>query len=247
MRNFKKVLLVVSTLILSGCVFTGNVWNQKIDRDEVAKDLLISSDGTRLVVLGKKYDYFLNDDKKMIQRLFQSDAKQYLIVNVDSIRAKGEKIERVRFLLEANEKNLSQKQNEFMRYIGAKKWGNNPILKFQYPGLPGFRTTAGAKMSEYKSSEFTSTGFIKSEQKTAIFEDFTPLQKTGKVLITPFTLAADIVLLPLTIPMFIYHQIRESQTPHFCEGEFCGYDKLPKQTSSQNQSPPQNPKALPKP
>ena len=233
MRNVRNILLVILSLSLNGCVFTANVWTPEIDRNEVVKDLLINADGSKLVLVGKKYDYLLDDDKKMIQKLFQSGTQSKLMVNVDNIRAKGEGVEKVKFIFQVEIKTLSPKQVEFLRSMGAKVRGDNKqLLKIYDPDLPGSRTISGSKSSEYQPPEFVSTGFIKSDQKTTIFEDFTPLQKTGKILITPFTLATDIVLLPLTIPMFFYHQIRKSQTSHFCEGEFCGYDKLSKDSKS---------------
>ena len=88
----------------------------------------------------------------------------------------------------------------------------------------------------WTKSNFVSTGFIKSPHQTIIIEDPTKMQKTGKALVTPFAIAADIVLLPITLPLFVYQQVKESQTPHFCQGEFCGYDKLKSDNSSKKKS-----------
>ena len=230
MRNFKNILLVVLALNLSGCVFTGNVWAPEIDRDEVAKDLLINKDGTKVVLIGKKYDYFLNDDRQLTKKLSQGVGSR-LVADVDYVKAKGERVKNFSLLFKAEIKNLSSNQVELLRSIGAKKWNENPILKLQYYGFSGFRTIAGAKVFEYQFPEYTSAGFLK-DQKMAVVEEPTRLQVTGKVLVTPFTLVADMVLLPITIPRFIYHQVTESQTPRFCEGDFCGYDKLPKDSKS---------------
>ncbi len=230
MQQNIKLLSIILTIFLCGCKYTAPVWSPKIDRDEVAKDLLINKeDGSKIILVGKKYNYFLKDDSKMIYNLFQSNAKHNLVVDVDSITAESDEVKQVRFYFTAEKNKLSSKQSEFLKSMGALVRGrNDDILRIYDPDLPGYRVLSDAENSKYQTSKFTSTGFIKSDQQTAIFEDPTPLQITGKVLVTPFTLAIDIVRLPLTIPLFFYHQYRESRSDHFCEGEFCGYDKIEK-------------------
>ena len=203
MKNF-QFLSIILIFLLSSCAFTGTLWDATIDRDEMVKDMLINEEGDEVLILAKKYDYFLGDDKKMIKQLFLSQTN--LEADIDAITAKGDGVE-ARIILQANIKNLSQKQIEFLQYMGAKKRDNDKILKIYDPDLIGLRFASGSKSTK----GFTSTGFIKNEQKTAIFEQNTPIQTTGKIILTPFTLAADILLIPITIPLFIYQQIKESQ------------------------------------
>jgi len=233
MKSFRKVLFIC-IFMLSGCAVSSKIWEPKIDYDESAKDILINNDGTMVIVFGKKYDYLLSDDEKVIQKLFQWDGKASLTANVNVITAKGKEVE-VKLMFQAKAKNLSEKQIDFLIWFPGKgTWNNDSKTAMDLPiiELTGIRYSSGLKTNDYKSQGFFSTGFIKNEHATAIFEDPTALQTTGKVLVTPFTLTADILLLPIMIPYFIYHQIRESQTNHFCEGDFCGYDKIPKQVGN---------------
>lgn len=206
MKNF-KIVLIICVFVLNGCTFRDRLWEAKIDEGEVVQDLLISEDGYRVVVLGRKYDYFLKDDKQLIQNLMKWDGKNGLVVNINAITAEGEKVE-ARVIIEGNDKKLSENQSNLM-----------------WQDLLGIRYLSGLKRNEYESN-FVSTGLIKTPQRTSIFENPTKLEKAGKVLITPFAIAADIILLPITIPIFVNQQVKESKTDYFCEGDFCGYDRV---------------------
>lgn len=235
MKNF-KIFTIVFTLLLSGCAVSGRVWNQKIDRDEVARDIKINKDGDKVIVVGKKYNYLVSDDKKIIKKLFFWDGKSNLQIFVDSIRARGEEASvRIYFITDVKIKteDLSDAQIKFLKSVDAKINSNTDALVIPSLDLKGSRALSSAKIN-FEYSDFSSTGFVSNEQKTAIFEDPTPIQIAGKVLVTPFTVAADILLIPITVPYFIYHQVRESQTDHFCEGSFCGYDKIKTSTTSKS-------------
>lgn len=78
-----------------------------------------------------------------------------------------------------------------------------------------------------KSANLAEVKYFENIEYVTIREQNTLTKKVLKTFVTPFSLAADVLLLPITIPYFIYWQVKESQTPHFCEGKFCGYDKLP--------------------
>jgi hypothetical protein len=238
MKNIKSVL-IICVFVLNGCAFSSKVWEPKIDEGEIAKDLRINEDGSKILVLGKKYNYLLNDDEKVIQNLVQWDGRASLKADVNAITAKGNEAE-VRIILKADAKNLSEKQISFLIWLpGKSSWRDDKktIMGLPTTDFKGVRYLSDSKTEYFQESEFSSTGFVKSEHKTAIFEDPTALQKTGKVLLTPFTLAADILLLPITIPYFIYHQVSQANADHFCEGEFCGYDRIPaKKSSDQNKT-----------
>ena len=222
MKKFKFILLILALLNLNNCAFSAKLWEPKI-HDEMVKDMLINEEGDKVLILAKKYDYFLGDDKKMIKFLAMWEDKSLLVIDVDNITAKGKKVESAIYF-NAKVKNLSEKQIKFLESLKARKYDNNKTLGIPALNLTGLRFASGSKSTK----GFTSTGFIKNEQKTAIFEQNTPIQTTGKIILTPFTLAADILLIPITIPLFMYQQIKESQTEDFCQGDFCGYDKLPK-------------------
>jgi len=234
MKSF-KIILVICIFVINGCTFRDKLWGAKID-DEVAQDLLISEDGSKIVVLGKKYDYFLKDDKKIIQSFVEWEGKSNLVFTVDSIRAKGDVVQ-VRIIPEVDSKTLSEKQIKFLFDTYKRThWDiNKKMLILPVTDSSGSRFLAGFKRSEFKSN-FASTGFIKSPHQTIVIEDPTKMQKTGKVFLTPFAIAADIVLLPITLPLFVYQQVKESQTPHFCQGKFCGYDKLKSDNNSKKNS-----------
>ena len=61
------VSLIVISLVLGSCKITQEVlWGsniQRIDKDEILQDLLVNQDGARLILVGSKYDYFINDEE----------------------------------------------------------------------------------------------------------------------------------------------------------------------------------------
>jgi hypothetical protein len=63
---------------------------------------------------------------------------------------------------------------------------------------------------------------LKEPWQGVVDNKYTATEKSWRVVATPFAVVADIIL----IPYYAYQLTKESQTPHFCEGEFCGYDNI---------------------
>ncbi|MDA0902076.1 MAG: hypothetical protein O3B09_01530, partial [Proteobacteria bacterium] len=143
-----RILLVLAIFfLLSSCSFTQDVvWGIRIDNGEVIKDLMINEEGTKLVLHGKKYHYFLNDDSKKIQKLFLWEARDKLIVNTTSIRTWGTRV-RVVIYFEGYTKNLSEKQTEFLKKLGGRLTSKGK--KIWIPG--GFELMGNRYASESKS------------------------------------------------------------------------------------------------
>ncbi len=189
------VSLILVCLTLNSCVTKNFLWVPKIDEDEVIKDLLINDDGSQLILVGKKYSYFLSDEEKKIKKLLAWDWKDKLKTTTGVV-ARGDKVE-VDFWIDATLKDLSEKQIRFLKLINGKifDWGK----KISIPAieLKGTRVPSDMALITDFEKNFTSTGLIKSEYKESIFEKRTPSQTFGKILLTPFAVAADIVLAPV--------------------------------------------------
>lgn len=226
MKNFKKTL-VACIFLLSGCAFSGKVWEPKY-YEESFKTYFIDEDGGRVVLIGgnqaafkgaESYHYLIEGDENGVKEVFNLGAqKRNLEVSFGYTEAKGSKVFPRAFWTGFDKKNLSSEEIEFLQ---------NKEFKF---GTKAGRSYEGLTLNRYpaskeKTKNYKTIPIIKKPGR--IWEQSTPLQTTGKVLITPLTLAADILLLPITIPYFIYHQASQANSQHFCEGEFCDYEKIP--------------------
>ena len=183
---------------LNSCKLTQEVvWGAKIDRDEIVKDLLINEDGTRLIVIAKKYYYFADDEKNIVKKMSSWEGKEKLETSVD-FGAKGKQA-KVEIYFEAFIKDLSKKQIEFLKDLGGKQYTDNSGNKkiSSRLTLKGIRLVSNSDLIKNKMDGFLSTGLMKSDYKAAIFEDLTPPQIAGKILLTPFAVAADILLAPI--------------------------------------------------
>lgn len=231
MKNFRNVL-VICALTLSGCAFSGKVWEPKFYKEDF-KSYFIDEGENKVVLVGENkfafsgkenYYYYIISTSENIKEIFELGEKtKDLKISFGYTEAKGFLIESSSFGIGFDKKNLSISEIDFLyknKFVDAKvgtkigrRYKNLTILR--YP-------SSNEIVKQYKLIPIT------KEEGGSIWEKNTPLQTTGKVIITPFTLAIDIILLPITIPYFIYSQVKESKTDHFCEGEFCGYDKIRK-------------------
>ena len=197
MKNLKLTLLfLLIAAFLNSCKLTQEVvWGAKIDRDEIIKDLLINEDGTQVVVVGEKYYYFLNDEKKMVQKLFLWDGKEKLEIHT-VIQAKGFDIE-LSIYFKAKVKDLSKEQLQLLKSIDKTFNDKNQLERLPSIDLKGSRIKSNSALIKNKTDNFISTEFVKKEYEEAIFEDPTPPQIAGKILLTPFAVALDILLAPI--------------------------------------------------
>lgn len=213
------VLLNIICLMLSSCITQNFLWVPKIDKDESIKDLLINGDGTELFLMGKKYSYFLNDEEKKIRKLLIWDGREKLEVGF-IITAKGSEVE-IDVSAQAPIKKLSKKQIEFMKSLDGKErnhesWRTKEFLDIVLPRMTfvGSRKASNVPLSQNQINEFVSTGLVKSEDETSIFEDRTTSQTLGKILLTPFAVAADIVLSPVYFVTIMWVAIAEHHVSH---------------------------------
>ncbi len=199
MKNLKFITAIFFILFLNSCSITQEeLWGSKIDEDEIVKDLLINEDGTQVIKVGKKYYYFLDDEKKMVQKLFLWDGKEKLVMDT-YIRARGAEV-KLGINFKAKVKDLSKKQIEFLEDLDGRKFTDNSgekNISLPHLTLKGSRIKSDSDLIKNKTDNFISTGFVKKEYEEVSIEDPTPPQIAGKILLTPFAVAADILLAPI--------------------------------------------------
>jgi hypothetical protein len=209
--------LIITSLMLGSCKITQEgLWGAKIDEDESIKDFLINSDGSKIIVIGTKYHYLVNDEKKEVRKILMWDGKEKLETGI-GLRAKGLEAE-VEINFEAKIKDFSKNQLEFIKSLGDSRiydFGN----KISIPRLDLKGTRVVAVNDLNLDQDFVSTGLIKTEQDAAIFEDRTPSQTFGKILLTPFAVAADIVLSPVYFVTIMWVAIAARHDGHISDAK----------------------------
>lgn len=219
-----KNFLIFFILLLNGCTLTKGVWEPKM-YNEGFKNYFLDEQRNHVVLIGENkfvndkegFSYLINLEKyENLESFFRFGKNKILEISLVFPIAKDSTIT-TPFWIGFRKKDLSYRELEFLKQkgcgIGKDKVG------CRYESITLLRYSAS--IDKIDSSKLLPL----IERRTSIEEESNFAQTTEKVLITPFTLAADIVLLPITIPYFIYWQVKESQTSHFCEGEFCGYKK----------------------
>ena len=231
MKNFRKVL-IICILVLDGCAVSQKMWNEGSYQERFKSYFIDEND--RVILIGENktaykrkdsYHYLVNDEGdgvKFNEAVKLGNNPMKIDLKTGPIRVKGDDVKPFWLWLGFSKSSLSSDQKIFLKNsVNCKE----SVDKFGciYENINVTRYYSSKEMSK-KSTPL----LFLSLEKVDIGIQNTALQTTAKTIATPFTLAIDILLLPITIPYFLYHQVKESQTQHFCEGEFCGYENLKK-------------------
>lgn len=197
------IYLAVISVTLNSCKITQeDLWGGRIDDDEVVSDLLINKGGDKVILMGKKYNYFVNDDERMIKNLALWNGKENLRVGI-AVFARGSVVEKIKVSFWATIKDLSKGEFDFMKSNGGKEfdknYDNNKYQKISMPrlSLKGYRVSVKEGVVSNEDGKYVSTGLIGLDHKVSIFEEDTPSRTTVKVLLTPFAIVADILMTPI--------------------------------------------------
>ena len=231
MRNFRKIL-IICIFVLNGCAVSQKMWNAGSYRESF-KSYFIDEKNNAVVLIGENmtafkgkenYHYSVKDKDESIEKAFRLSAK---IEDIELVfrftKARGAFDVTSSLWVGFDKKILSDSKINFLQNNNFKV-GNKVGYSYENPTIIRYP----ASKEFFKNYKILPLHF----ESVEVFQQNTSLQTAYKTILTPFTLAADILLFPITIPHFIYHQIKESQTNHFCEGDFCGYDKIPEQVGN---------------
>ena len=209
MKKFKFILLVVCVILLSGCTITKGMWEMSYYKDgfknyfideKTGQSVLIGEnktayegrDGYHYLVLNERDGIEFNDAIKLGNNSTKVDLK------TGPIRVEGNSVKPFWLWLGFNKNSLHR--NQILDLRNKNDCGEDEIkLGCRFEKI----TITRYPSSKETSKNFTTIPFLSLEE-VEIGKQNTPLQTTGKIILTPFTLAADILLIPITIPLFIY-------------------------------------------
>ena len=200
MRNFRLATLSLFILFLTSCGMTQDVvWGNKY-YDESFKDFFIDQKNNKIVLVGennsayngnKNYNYTIdrNDD---LRKIFELGIKSNIDIDFGYVEVRGSRVVFRSMLIRLNKNNLSKEELNFLykNHFEDAKVGN--IVWFKSGSITAIRQIVSREISEnYKLISF------KSKNNKKMWEENTPPQIAGKILLTPFAVALDILLAPI--------------------------------------------------
>lgn len=222
-----NIVIITFAFVINSCAITQDkLWGNG-HYDETFKGYAVNENKKEILIRGEKYDYVLNDDsgnliniinlvnKSQLSNLVNGLGDSYLVVMDPKITG--------HLSIQIRSKSLSKEQINELESMGFIKRNYGEHDYSFHPNIYGNRQDL--RINKDFQDIIT---FHKSFYYEGIIEKPTLLKTTGLILLTPFAMAADILLMPITIPARLYHSYRESQETHFCTGEFCNYNKSEK-------------------
>lgn len=225
MKILKSLSAVFLILLLSNCVFTKDVlWSDNYSEESFIGYLVDEKTGV-LVLVGENKNGNTNKDRHYY--LIESEEK-----NFSSIVKMGTNEKKIKFEIGPTDAKGS-KILPFWIWLGfdRESLSNNEIELLKTNDCAIVKSKVGCRyigivMIRYPSSranfQYSNIISFSSKDDVVIVEKATALKTIGKIILTPFALIADTIL----IPFYVYDIAKESKADHFCEGDFCGYDKV---------------------
>lgn len=218
-KNFKFIFLIFILIFLDSCVTYG-LWYSTLNtesnrfykvekyRDGVIKDILVNEEGAEVIIVESKRNYLIKDTNKTIKEISQAALESNVSLDFYGLMVlnKGkEKKSHISFIFVKETKDLSKEQINILTshsarikpHISNYRYIGNEVVVFE------FSQTHIDKISNDKITlkNFVSTGLIKDHQRIHVTEY--PLNTipviAGKMLLTPFSLVADVVVTPLLL------------------------------------------------
>lgn len=185
-KNKLKFLFVALLFLLTSCAVTKSVWDRQYD--ETFRKFLIKPDGG-IVFLGNKYHYVITDKSDAIKELLVSPSRGFLFINVEKTYLKVNlKNEMSGYItIEAFFSKLPPQNYEFLRSLGFRRDEESMALtmKLSFAG------------NRYLPRDDPGRFFPILDRTYIIPVHYSSgvVGTTGKVVLTPFAVIADSVIL----------------------------------------------------
>jgi hypothetical protein len=189
---FIRTLLIAILITTNLASCTDALW-QKSYYSETFKNFLITKDGQRIVILGKKYHYIFDDKSGTIKKMLSWESRSKLEMEIDGFLVNNaidvNASVTVKSKIQKNSSvELSDHEKGFLEDLGfTKAHSNDDVLKKKI-NLVGTRYLPKSGVNYDKSSSFSKEYRVGIEQSS--FGD-----KAVKIAFTPVTLATDGVLM----------------------------------------------------
>lgn len=191
---FIKTLLIAILITTNLASCTDALW-QKSYYSETFKNFLITKDGQRIVLLGKKYHYIFDDKSDTIKKLLSWESRSKLEMEINGFLVNNTIDVNASVTVKANSSvKLSDQEKGFLKDLGFTKARSNDTVLKKKINLVGTRYLPKSGVNYDKSSSFSKEYRVSIEQSS--FGD-----KTIKIAFTPVALATDGVLMVAGVTM----------------------------------------------
>lgn len=220
MIKFIKSFLIITLLVtsISSC-YTTELWKKDSYYKETFKDFLITKEGDKIIILGKKYHYIFDDQSKTLGKLLSWNEREKLELVINNLEIlKSGKVSGLAIVRNKryNDSSLSEKEARFLSELGLVKRKNRgrSILEKRID-LKGVRFLPKKGVNYDISSQFnkeykvriSDSGFSDKVTKIALTPISVTLDGAGIVLVAGIIVA----LLSLTIPMVIVKCVADTK------------------------------------
>ena len=208
--------------MLSSCKITQDgLWGVDLYKEEF-KEFSISDDGKGVILVGKKHHYLLDDNNDVLKPIINS-----------SVISKIEILQNGIFLIEASSKKakfdfrivsldadfLSDEEKKVFKKLNFSEPSNrhgdyNYRRFYESLHLEGIRYIPNSK-DTYKTYPLN----LAKPFNRKIEEEPTTLKTTSKILLTPFAVAADIVLSPVYFVTIMWIAIAARHDGHISDAK----------------------------
>jgi hypothetical protein len=191
-NNTQLFFMVLSlVLLMSSSCLTSSLWKDHYKYyDDTINQYLITKDGERVIFLGKKYHYILNDKDNVIKELLNWPSRKKMTMSIYNFNAISKDKVEVSIKVSVDSKKqldeLSQSELTFLKSLGFKTSKFDSYKIFHLNGqryLPKPNTSYGFNSSLNKN--YNVKVGIKYNSATDI---------AGNIALTPITVVGDVVL-----------------------------------------------------
>lgn len=178
----KKLILLVSSLLLIACGTTGNLWKNPTYKEKMGS-FLITEDGEKFAIIGSKYHYIFHLDNKL-KNILMSKNRSLLRPSFYSFKVDDENNISGKFKIYYSSKNENDgvwfKENGFKESTYRK----SKVIRYIYSGsVSGKRYSTNEEINQ--SFDFNKSYIVQIEEPASV------ISHIGKILATPVTVAVD--------------------------------------------------------
>ena len=217
-QNIVLKILVLFALFsfLTSCYVTRAALKNDNQYLENFNKVLVSQKNSQVIFPSSdgEYFYIVPDQDGTIEKLALWPYSKEIKFDVDYgiMEMKGSDFDIPYFILATSKTVTDQKQIDFLKNIGFSELGSSRMEKDKYVKNYAIKNCKRIGANDRIVADYQAVEFDLPYQATFSIKEETLLQKLRRMVILPFAVAADVVLAPITIPVWLITKNDESTT-----------------------------------
>jgi len=218
MKILINFLIILFTLSLQSCYVTKSVILKENSYLENFDKLLIDQEHKKIILISsdEKYHYIIPDEDGTMAKLALWDSLSEIRFSTkygSALLKNDTDFEVPYFILVTNKVVTSEKQIAFPESLGFNEVGGSKLERGRF--TKSYIAKSGKKVRAKKIDEenIQTVNFDSPYQMEFLVTTESTAQKASKLILLPFAAAADVVLLPITIPVWLVTRDEDNKTP----------------------------------